>query len=437
MKFSTVAFVMASFGAANAHFRLNYPGPRGAFVADKEPEYCGGYTDVTTNRTTFPLSNGFFKIETGHPGWTAAVIISTAENPNSFDLFSKDGERQFVRQFAKEDDAGAFCIPLNISAANIEGVRDGSNVTIQVVFDGGDGALYQCADLTLSANLTEVSPDSTCTNATSDGHHHNDDDDDHNHDDDKSGALSLLHGSAVYTSLALGVMGAVVALLAYLRLEALFDNVQLTAQKSRNEETIMRSSVVLLACFLTLVTAHFQLQFPPPRGPFVEDDETNFCVFPLSGGFITLTSEHPSWTVGFQIATADDPNTFDDFQLVNNFAEVKGEGAFCLPLDFKSSNATGLTNNQNITIMIIFSGGDGNLFQCADLMLSDSEKISSDVTCSNGTSSSSGPNSGTNPSSTGTSGSSTPSPTSHALPISSLNLAILSILSAVIVLTFL
>lgn len=74
---------------------------------------------------------------------SAAVIISTAENPNSFDLFSNDGERQFVRQFAKEDDAGAFCIPLNISAANIEGVKDGSNVTIQVVFDGGDGALYQ------------------------------------------------------------------------------------------------------------------------------------------------------------------------------------------------------------------------------------------------------------------------------------------------------
>lgn len=33
----------------------------------------------------------------------------------------------------------------------------------------------------------------------------------------------------------------------------------------------------LLAGLLTTVSAHFQLQFPAPRGAFVEDQEPTFC----------------------------------------------------------------------------------------------------------------------------------------------------------------
>ena len=81
-----------------------------------------------------------------------------------------------------------------------------------------------------------------------------------------------------------------------------------------------------LASFAIGVSAHFQLQYPEPRGPFVEDDEPKFCgmlnltsheqcrtdcfglvdnyvnavsnrtAFPLSGGYIILNSEHTSWT---------------------------------------------------------------------------------------------------------------------------------------------
>lgn len=71
------------------------------------------------------------------------MIISTVSNPNNFDNFTANGQQQLVRGFAHEDNAGTFCMPLNISAANIPGVGDGSNVTIQVVFEGGDGNLYQ------------------------------------------------------------------------------------------------------------------------------------------------------------------------------------------------------------------------------------------------------------------------------------------------------
>lgn len=32
-----------------------------------------------------------------------------------------------------------------------------------------------------------------------------------------------------------------------------------------------------LLAFVGLVSAHFHLEYPPPRGDFVEDNEPNFC----------------------------------------------------------------------------------------------------------------------------------------------------------------
>jgi hypothetical protein len=79
----------------------------------------------------------------------------------------------------------------------------------------------------------------------------------------------------------------------------------------------------LLTSTITVVNAHFQLAFPPPPGPFDDDNEVNFfgkvtrfvsirvltsaadnyvdavsnrSEFPLKGGFVTLQSEHPSWS---------------------------------------------------------------------------------------------------------------------------------------------
>ncbi|KAG5719315.1 hypothetical protein E4T56_gene13298 [Termitomyces sp. T112] len=157
--------VLVLLTGVNAHFRLLYPEPRGVFIEDQEPNFCGGYTNAVANRTTFPLSGGFLSIKTGHPGWTSGVLLSTAQDPVSFDNFSVNGVQQIVGPYAKEANAGTFCIPLNISAAGIENVRDGSNVTIQVVFAGGDGNLYQCADLTLASNFT-IPSNVTCQNET-------------------------------------------------------------------------------------------------------------------------------------------------------------------------------------------------------------------------------------------------------------------------------
>ena len=94
---------------------------------------------------------------------------------------------------------------------------------------------------------------------------------------------------------------------------------------TRSSQTAMRSNFCIFALLtgaITVVNAHFQLAFPGPRGPFVEDNEVNFCgniarfvsihvltsaadnyvnavsnrtEFPVSGGFITLNSEHTTW----------------------------------------------------------------------------------------------------------------------------------------------
>jgi hypothetical protein len=86
------------------------------------------------------------------------------------------------------------------------------------------------------------------------------------------------------------------------------------------------AALTLLIAAITVVNAHFQMAFPPPRGPFDEVNEVNFCgdvacplfililifaadnyvnaanrtEFPLSSGFVTLTSEHATWNRTFK-----------------------------------------------------------------------------------------------------------------------------------------
>ncbi|KAF8168333.1 hypothetical protein B0H34DRAFT_685114 [Crassisporium funariophilum] len=154
----------------------------------------------------------------------------------------------------------------------------------------------------------------------------------------------------------------------------------------------------LFVAFLAVVAnAHFQLQFPPPRGVFNENNEPNFCdgyttpsvnrtQFPLGGGFFTLNSEHPTWTAGVLVSTLADPTSFNNFSQVNTYFQVQGEGAFCIPLDFSKSNVTGLQSGQNVTVQIVFDGGDGQLYQCADLTLESNFSVSTNVACQNATS---------------------------------------------------
>ncbi|KAG6371645.1 hypothetical protein JVT61DRAFT_9359 [Boletus reticuloceps] len=163
MRLISVALTAAFATFANAHFQLQFPLPRGPFVQNSEPTFCDGYTNAVSNRTVFPLSNGVIDLDSEHPTWTVGVIISTVQNPTSFSDFNSS----LVVPYFKTSGEGGFCFPINIAASNVSGIQDGANVTIQVIFDGGDGILYQCADLTLSANVTVPSnATSSCATVT-------------------------------------------------------------------------------------------------------------------------------------------------------------------------------------------------------------------------------------------------------------------------------
>ncbi|KAJ6519591.1 hypothetical protein C8R45DRAFT_1066240 [Mycena sanguinolenta] len=155
---ASTSFVFASLIAlANAHFQLQVPIPRGVFVEDNEPTFCDGYDNAVSNRSTFPISGGYFVLNSEHPSWTIGVNFSSSQNPQTFADFSAP-----VFPFAAETGEGLACFPLDLSSA---GLTDGQNVTFQFVFDGTDGTLYQCADVTVSSTAT-LPADSTCNFTT-------------------------------------------------------------------------------------------------------------------------------------------------------------------------------------------------------------------------------------------------------------------------------
>lgn len=126
-----------------------------------EVNFCDSYLTPAPNRTDFPLSGGFISLNSEHPVWVFAVNLSTSANPQNFQAFSP------AVPFFQVTGEGLFCFPVDFAASGISGLTDGVNVTIQAFFNGGDGNLFQCADLTLRSNAT-IPSGTTCTNATGD-----------------------------------------------------------------------------------------------------------------------------------------------------------------------------------------------------------------------------------------------------------------------------
>jgi len=134
---------------------------------DNEVNFCDSYVQAVSNRSEFPLSGGFVTLNSEHPSWTLAILISTVQDPTSFNNFTNSsGGQQLARNFASGSGEGGFCIPLDLNNTGIGGVQNGANVTLQYVFNGGDGTLYECSDLTLSNNFS-IPSNISCTNATS------------------------------------------------------------------------------------------------------------------------------------------------------------------------------------------------------------------------------------------------------------------------------
>ncbi|KAK1926079.1 hypothetical protein DB88DRAFT_504185 [Papiliotrema laurentii] len=150
-----------------AHFTLDFPTSRG-FDEDKEPGFCGGFTQPSAERTPFPLSSGALWIDSHHPAATVDAFLSVSNNPTSFDDFNSTSNGTsipMVTNFFQVKAAGEYCWNVNLEGLGI-GLTNGSLVTIQVQFNGGDGNLYQCADLILLSDYTLPSNLTCPTDAT-------------------------------------------------------------------------------------------------------------------------------------------------------------------------------------------------------------------------------------------------------------------------------
>ncbi|KZS95927.1 hypothetical protein SISNIDRAFT_477815 [Sistotremastrum niveocremeum HHB9708] len=174
MKF-TSGLIAASFlaSAAQAHFTLQYPQTRG-FDDDAEvTPICGGFNNVT-NRTEFPLGPAQIQISSFHT--TATVLIEVAvgiDNPTTFSQFNTTSSGTTYPPLVgfNQIPEGPACYNVDISSLNISGATNGTDATILIIYDGGDGTLYQCADVTLVQGFTvpkgAIESNITCANIAS------------------------------------------------------------------------------------------------------------------------------------------------------------------------------------------------------------------------------------------------------------------------------
>ncbi|KIJ45495.1 hypothetical protein M422DRAFT_120675, partial [Sphaerobolus stellatus SS14] len=158
----------------------------------------------------------------------------------------------------------------------------------------------------------------------------------------------------------------------------------------------------LLASAFALANGHFLLNYPPTRG--FDEDKVRSCIvrgfssngtrnpFPLTDGWVSITSEHPKSFFIVVVSFDEDPTTFSEFNTTSNgtkipplepFTNLFSTGDACVPVNV---GATGFAKNgTNATILVQFDGGDGDLFQCSDIVLLDNVKLPSDAKCSNTT----------------------------------------------------
>lgn len=119
----------------SAHFTLIYPSSRG-FDETKEPTApCGGFDTPSAQRVQMPLKSSFIAIDSGHVTYTYLINAVTKQNPTASDFTSgtvqvAQGSRTYPQ---------AACLPITFN----DSFKANTNVTLQVVYNGGDGLLYQ------------------------------------------------------------------------------------------------------------------------------------------------------------------------------------------------------------------------------------------------------------------------------------------------------
>ncbi|KAI8883395.1 hypothetical protein K501DRAFT_184670 [Backusella circina FSU 941] len=158
---SSLTFLVAALVSAQAvlaHYQLVYPVSRGFSEAIEANGPCGGYDIVQSPRTQFPLKNGFAEINSEHTSYKYTINLLVNNNPTSADFTSANLKQVATGSRSYPE---AACLSVDLSSAN---VTSGTNATIQIIYDAGDGQLYQCTDVVLADNPSSFNT-SQCVNA--------------------------------------------------------------------------------------------------------------------------------------------------------------------------------------------------------------------------------------------------------------------------------
>lgn len=118
-----------------AHYVLNWPTSRG-FKDDKASTFpCGGFDQVKTPRTEWPINGGPIQLRMQHTQTRLKVFLGLGDDTGiNFNVT--------IRPMFAQEGLGNFCI----GKLNVEGVevKDGTHATLQVVSNGDpEGGLYQ------------------------------------------------------------------------------------------------------------------------------------------------------------------------------------------------------------------------------------------------------------------------------------------------------
>ncbi|KAI1308433.1 hypothetical protein EDD11_004284 [Mortierella claussenii] len=145
--------------AAMAHYTLDYPASRG-FSDDNEPTApCGGFA-AAGNRTQFPLTKGFLEISSFHVSADIKINVAYGNDPSAADFTAAAAAPAGSISI---NHPGQSCLPLDLSS--FKGAANNTNATIQIVYNGGDSPLYQCADVVLVTSAPSFDQ-SKCVNGT-------------------------------------------------------------------------------------------------------------------------------------------------------------------------------------------------------------------------------------------------------------------------------
>ncbi|CAK9779704.1 hypothetical protein CC85DRAFT_285170 [Cutaneotrichosporon oleaginosum] len=146
-----------------AHFTLDYPLTRG-FDEDKEPEFCGGFNTASAQRQPVPLNGAAIWINSHHQLATVDAFLSTQPDPKTWDDFNSTingtSSIMMASDFFQVAE-GVACWNINFATLPYN-LTNGSQITLQIQYNGGDSPLYQCTDLVLLSNYT-VPSNYTCS----------------------------------------------------------------------------------------------------------------------------------------------------------------------------------------------------------------------------------------------------------------------------------